>query len=59
MILAGLQRTTRTIGVDMPNNNDQISRTDDWKNPIESVSIALRLELVLISFQMFQNLFKQ
>jgi endonuclease G len=23
--------TTRLIGVDMPNNNDQISRTDDWK----------------------------
>jgi endonuclease G len=24
--------TTRLIGVDMPNNNDQISRTDDWKS---------------------------
>jgi endonuclease G len=24
--------TTRLIAVDMPNNNDQISRTDDWKN---------------------------
>jgi len=23
---------TRTIAVDMPNNDDQISRTDDWKN---------------------------
>ncbi len=23
--------TTRTIAVDMPNSNDQISRTDDWK----------------------------
>jgi len=24
--------TTRLIGVDMPNSNDQTSRTDDWKN---------------------------
>jgi endonuclease G len=24
--------TTRLIAVDMPNNNDQISRTDNWKN---------------------------
>jgi endonuclease G len=24
--------TTRLIGVDMPNNNDQISRKDDWKS---------------------------
>ena len=24
--------TTRLIGVDMPNNNDQINRTDDWKS---------------------------
>jgi endonuclease G len=24
--------STRLIGVDMPNNNDQINRTDDWKS---------------------------
>jgi endonuclease G len=30
--LSRVTRTTRLIGVDMPNSNDQTSRTDDWKN---------------------------
>jgi len=30
--LSRVTTTTRLIGVDMPNSNDQISRTDDWKN---------------------------
>ena len=29
--LSRVTTATRFIGVDMPNNNDQISRTDDWK----------------------------
>ncbi|MGD1045075.1 MAG: DNA/RNA non-specific endonuclease [Bacteroidota bacterium] len=30
--LSRVTTTTRLIGVDMPNSNDQISRTDDWKS---------------------------
>ena len=30
--LSRVTTTTRLIGVDMPNSNGQISRTDDWKN---------------------------
>ena len=30
--LSRVTTTTRLIGVDMPNSNDQTSRTDDWKN---------------------------
>jgi endonuclease G len=30
--LSRVTTTTRLIGVDMPNSNDQIIRTDDWKN---------------------------
>lgn len=30
--LSRVTTTTRVIAVDIPNNNDQISRTDNWKN---------------------------
>ena len=46
--LSRVTTTTRLIGVDMPNSNDQTSRTDDWKNYricVDSIEARTGLDL--------------
>jgi endonuclease G len=50
--------TTRLIAVDMPNSNDQISRTDDWKSYricVDSIEARTGFDF----FSMFQHRYKQ